>query len=116
MQVNKISDLSKYASGFFNFADSIGSIANAISSKELEELKSRLEKLIEELGLRLVIVIDDIDRLDKDEVQAIFKIVKLNADFKNTVYVLSFDDKMVSQMMSDKYGGDSTPAKIFLKK
>lgn len=111
-----ISDLSKYASGFFSVAEGIGSIANAISSKELEELKSRLEKVIEELGLRLVIVIDDIDRLDKDEVQTIFKIVKLNADFKNTVYVLSFDDKMVSQMMSDKYGGDTASGQNFLEK
>jgi predicted KAP-like P-loop ATPase len=47
---------------------------------------------------------DDIDRLDKDEIQAVFKLVKLSADFPNTSYILAFDEEMVAHALQEKYG------------
>ena len=86
--------------------DALESLGSKISSVTIEILKDRLEKFLEEKKKRLVIVIDDIDRLDRDEVNSIFRLVKLNADFQNTIYILSFDEGMVSRMIGSRYGGE----------
>src|SRR3712207_7258348 len=38
---------------------------------------------------------DDIDRLEQREIQAVFKLVKLTADFRRLTYVLAFDPAIV---------------------
>ncbi len=58
---------------------------------------------------------DDIDRLDKQEVQAIFKLVKLSADFPFVSYVLAFDEEMVAAALAEKYG-NLEAGKKFLEK
>jgi len=46
---------------------------------ELDDLRKRVEALLGEAGKRVVVLIDDIDRLDRREIQAIFRLVKLSA-------------------------------------
>lgn len=72
---------------------------------DLEELKRRLEEILSKVEKRIVVLMDDIDRLDKEEIQAVFKLVKLSADFSNTAYILAFDEQMVSAALAEKYGG-----------
>lgn len=43
------------------------------------------------------------DRLEKDEIQMVFRIVKLNAQIKNVSYVLAFDDFIVANALKDKF-------------
>jgi hypothetical protein len=50
---------------------------------------------------------DDIDRLDRSEIQAIFRLVKLTGDFENTAYVLAFDEQMVASAIGEKYSSSS---------
>jgi predicted KAP-like P-loop ATPase len=82
---------------------------------DLDELKSRVEEALREAGKRLVIMMDDIDRLDKQEIQTIFKLVKLSADFPFVSYVLAFDDEMVAAALAEKYGNVEA-GKKFLEK
>ena len=92
-------------------------LGNLFSQVELEENKKRIEKILEEENKRLVIFIDDIDRLDKSEIQSIFKLVKLSAGFKNTIYLLAFDEEKVASAISEKYGsGDLEAGRSFLEK
>ncbi|WP_071891229.1 KAP family P-loop NTPase fold protein [Hymenobacter sp. PAMC 26628] len=70
---------------------------------DVEELRDRIEKLIVESGRRVVVIIDDIDRLEKKQVQAVFRLVKLTADFKQTAYLLAFDDVMVSRAIGEMF-------------
>lgn len=110
-----------------SLADSTGSvrgsgqlfqkIGNLFSQVELEENKKRIEEILEKENKKLVIFIDDIDRLDKSEIQSIFKLVKLSADFKNTIYLLAFDEEKVASAISEKYGsGDVEAGRSFLEK
>lgn len=69
----------------------------------IEGYKEKVNQGLEESGKRVVVVMDDIDRLSNSEVQAIFRIVKLVADFKNTVYLLSFDDELVASALDSHY-------------
>jgi predicted KAP-like P-loop ATPase len=92
-------------------------LGNLFSQVELEENKKRIETILEEENKRLVIFIDDIDRLDKSEIQSIFKLIKLSAGFKNTVYLLAFDEEKVASAISEKYGsGDLEAGRSFLEK
>ena len=68
---------------------------------DLEELKERIEQLIKESKRRVIIIIDDIDRLEKKQIQAIFRLVKLTADFQQTAYLLAFDDVMVARAIGE---------------
>ncbi|MDH6307010.1 putative KAP-like P-loop ATPase [Parabacteroides sp. PF5-5] len=95
-------------------ADSIGSVMAEI---DVEDLKKRVEQIIIDSNKKLVIFIDDIDRLDKYEIHSIFRLVKLTADFYNTTYILSFDEEVVSKSIGERYGtGDLESGKNFLEK
>jgi predicted KAP-like P-loop ATPase len=88
----------------FNASEAVKGIAEISPTANLEQLKERIEEILNESGKRIVVVMDDIDRLDKEEVQATFRLVKLSADFPNTAYVLAFDDRRVAEALIDKYG------------
>jgi hypothetical protein len=79
-------------------------VGKAFSSVELEELKERIEKILDDEKKKIVIFIDDIDRLDRQEIQTLLKIVKLSADFRHTIYILAFDDEMVAAAFNERYG------------
>ena len=51
--------------------------------KSLDQLKSDIDKSLSEANKKIIIFIDDVDRLDKDEIFTLFKLIKINADFKN---------------------------------
>ena len=65
---------------------SIGSLEWNLEGESLKKQKDKIDEALKELGQRIIIVIDDIDRLDRDETKLIFKLVKLTADFPNTVF------------------------------
>jgi predicted KAP-like P-loop ATPase len=81
-----------------------------------DELRERIEKFLAESQKRILILIDDIDRLDKEEIQQIFKLVKLSANFQSITYVLAFDQKMVAAALKEKYAGVDDPGQKFLEK
>ena len=88
-----------------------------LSKVEPNELKERINKFIEESEKKLVVIIDDIDRLDKSEIFSLIKLVKVNADFLNTYYVLSFDNDMVASAISERFGdGTKRSGEHFLEK
>src|SRR5262245_32497016 len=71
---------------------------------DLEELKEKIEKYLLAGEKRIVIFMDDIDRLNRLEIQAVFRLVKLTADFPNTAYILAFDEDMVSASLAEQFG------------
>jgi predicted KAP-like P-loop ATPase len=64
-------------------------------AKNLSTVKNELNSLLKEIETKLIIVIDDIDRLNNTEIRQIFQLVKSLADFPNTIYLLSFDKRVV---------------------
>jgi predicted KAP-like P-loop ATPase len=87
------------------------------ASADVETLKSRLEKLIKETKKKLVIAVDDIDRMDRKQIHAVFKLIKACGDFQYTIYVLAFDDEAVAAALGTEYGeGDTVAGYDFLEK
>ena len=50
--------------------------------------------------LKIVAIIDDIDRLNDEEIRAVFQLVKSLADFPNMMYFLSFDLDTVTHALN----------------
>jgi len=98
-------------------AESAKEAGKTLSSIELDELRTRIEEVLKNEKKRVVIFMDDIDRLDKTEIQTVFKLLKLSADFAYTAYVVAFDEKMVAAALGEKYVSlDAQAGRIFLEK
>lgn len=74
-----------------------------LQTKNLEQYKAELDKTIKKLGRKIIIVIDDIDRLNEKEIKQIFQLVKQNANFPNTMYLLSLDQDKALAQIDEKY-------------
>lgn len=68
---------------------------------EVRELKLEVQRLIRTLGRRIVVFVDDMDRLEEAELRAVFRLVNLVADFENIIFVLSFDPVKVALAIDD---------------
>jgi predicted KAP-like P-loop ATPase len=90
-------------------ASTLQAIGN-IAQPGLDELHRRVDQVIVDSGKRVVVFIDDIDRLEKTQIQSVFRLVKLTANFRQTSYLLAFDDVMVARAIGDIFaaGADAT--------
>jgi hypothetical protein len=91
-------------------------IVERLTVEKLEDFKSKTEKILEQEGKRIVVLMDDIDRLETNEIQAVFRLIKLTASFNYVAYVLAFDDKVVAAALQEKYGAVSKSGQGFLEK
>ena len=76
-------------------------------SPEAKSLHSQHAELSAELasaGKRVVVLVDDIDRLEDDEIRQVMRLVRLVGDFKNVVYVLAFDAERVATVLGGERG------------
>lgn len=81
----------------------------------ISDAKDKAETVIGRLPLPVVVLIDDLDRLDGSELMAVLRLVRVTANFKNLIFVVAYDKDYVSQTLA-KAGlvkGDEYLKKIF---
>jgi hypothetical protein len=106
-----------YSLALFKLEATQEQVQSAKSLTALEGFKHKLSELLRNTGKRILIIIDDLDRLDKQEVQAMLRLVKLTGDFEFTTYLLAFDDAMVARALGERYpGGGKAAGRRFLEK
>ncbi|WOF42536.1 KAP family NTPase [Sphingopyxis indica] len=97
--------------------DSFKRIGQALSSEALADARDKLGEILRRHGKKVVIFVDDIDRLDRGDIQTLFKLVRLSGGFDHTTYILAFDDAVVAEALGQAYGsGDSLAGRRFLEK
>lgn len=82
----------------------------------LEILKDRVNEDLEKVNFKVVVFIDDLDRLDKEEIYTILKLIKLNANFSNFIFIVNIDSDHVAKAIKDRYGNDIEDGHHFLEK
>jgi hypothetical protein len=108
--------LSKYGGLVPKFGKGIETIGKAMLG-ELRNIRAEVERVLEQRQKRVLVFVDDIDRLDRREIQTLFKLVRLAGDFPYTTYVLAFDDLVVAQALGEAYGsGDAEAGRRFIEK
>jgi len=83
------------------------SLQNFKSQAKLEQLKKEINELLRTAGKRVLVLIDDIDRLSAPEMHAVLRLVKLTGDFQYTTYLLAFDEDVVARAIGERYAGGS---------
>jgi predicted KAP-like P-loop ATPase len=81
--------------------------------KDVPALKSEISKILGEAEKRILVVIDDIDRLTPEETRQLFTVIKALADFPNVVYLLAFDREVAAQAIEQQSG---MPGERYLEK
>lgn len=110
--------IEKYSENFEQYLSSLappaGVVAKIVASiakkkkKSIDERINNIEYQRQEvreafktLDYKFLVTIDDIDRLNKNEVKDIFQLVKLVGDIPNIVYLLSFDRDIVCHILNE---------------
>jgi len=79
-----------------------GITINFSDTKEsIEEIRQRIESYIAQTKRKIIIFIDDIDRLQPKEILLVFKLARLNANFQNTIFLLCLDPTKVQEYFKD---------------
>ena len=100
-------------------AERIGMAKSAVDDAEesLSDLKKKVSQAIVKSKRHLVVMIDDVDRLDKEEVHAVLRMIRQVADFDNCIYIVAIDPAMVAKSIGPYHGkGSSEDGRKFLNK
>ncbi|MDF2577322.1 MAG: hypothetical protein K0S74_806 [Chlamydiales bacterium] len=81
--------------------NSIWAIQPSSAEENLATLKGQILKEMDKLQKPILFVIDDIDRLTKEEAKLVFSLVKSNAEFPKLVYLLLFDYNRCAEALKD---------------
>lgn len=72
--------------------------------KDVTDLKEKIAKSLIEKNKRILVIIDDIDRLNSEEVRQIFRVIKAVADFPNITYLVAFDKRVAIKALKSTQG------------
>lgn len=70
--------------------------------ESIDELKEGIHTELKESDRKIVVIIDDIDRLTPSEITLMFQLIKSIADFPNVVYVLAFEQEVVVNALQEE--------------
>ena len=82
----------------------------------LDSLKGKVNETIKRVNFKVVVFIDDLDRLDKEEIYTILKLIKLNANFSNFIFIVNLDSAQVAKAIKHRYGDNIDDGRSFLEK
>ena len=71
------------------------------------ELRDEITKDLKALDEKIVVIIDDIDRLTSEEIRELFRAIKAIADFPNIIYLLAYDEDIVIRALDYEFGSSS---------
>ena len=69
-----------------------------LEDNDLDKVKANLERVLIKSKQKIVVIIDDIDRLTNKQIRDIFQLVKQVGNFPNIIYVLVMDRDIVSNV------------------
>jgi len=81
--------------------------------KDVPALKDSITGILQKAGKRILVIIDDIDRLTPEETRQLFTVIKALADFPNVIYLLAFDRDVAAQAIEQQSG---LPGERYLEK
>lgn len=65
--------------------------------EQIEEINT----IIDQTNKKVIVYIDDLDRLNNEEILMVFKLIRNVANFKNTFFVLGYDKEVITKVLSE---------------
>ena len=79
---------------------------NLMQVDDLDKTRKILEEVLADANKKIIIIIDDIDRLTNSQIRDIFQLVKQVADFPNVIYLLAMDREVVRSALAEVHNID----------
>lgn len=92
--------------GGIKFGNQILADKNQDKIDEINNINAQRKQLcnkLKNLSAKLVIIIDNIDRLTGTEIRQIFQAIKAVSDFPNIVYILAYDQRIVEDALEFEF-------------
>lgn len=85
--------------GFEQAAEGVGELLS-VGEPSVEDLRRQIDKHVIGQRRRFVILVDDLDRLPREDIYQMFRVVKAVADFPRFTYVMAFDPEIVGKALA----------------
>lgn len=83
------------------------SVYMSFDARSLEDIKKSISKQLKTRGRKLIVFIDDIDRLEKEEkILEVFKVVGEFQNLENIIFILSFDRRVIENRLNKLFEAD----------
>lgn len=92
--------------------DAVARVLGAGKQASADDVRRRLEAELAKQVQPLIVVIDDLDRLEAKEIRDVVRLVRLVAHFPQVIYVLAFDRKAVETALDH----DGATGRTYLEK
>jgi nitrite reductase (cytochrome; ammonia-forming) len=80
---------------------------HAVQGDSLYVKKKKLSDELAELPKPVIVFIDDLDRLEREEVFEVLRLIRNTADLSNLIYVVAYDKAYVRQVLEQKNIGNA---------
>lgn len=89
-----------------NVQDGVENFIEQVSQDDnISVIKDEVEAILLKSNKKIVLFIDDIDRLLPDQITELFQTISLIAHFSNIIYVIAFDRKIVINALNKAFSG-----------
>ena len=72
------------------------------SAKSIDDSRTNIQNRINQIGKKIFVLIDDLDRLEKDEIYEVLKLIRNTAKFKNLIYIVAYDRQYICSTLRQK--------------
>ena len=95
--------ISRYLKQYSDMLASVnlGVFSTIFSNISLPDMAKKISDAMIIRGIKVVIVFDDIDRLEASEIEEVFRIIRGSANFKNFIFISAFDKRYVQQALQN---------------
>ena len=101
----------------FDSSGALKGIGKLITGDGESRIKAKTEEAIRALKRPILVVIDDLDRLDTQELLLLFKLIRLVGRLPNIYYLLGYDERTLTSLLCATPGiSDGERAQDFLEK
>lgn len=81
------------------------------TAPSLQDQFDEINKAIKVHNIKIVVYIDDLDRMDAPEILAMFKLIRNTARFSNMVYLVAYDREYVVSLLNKHFGSEKEKEK-----
>lgn len=75
--------------------DLCGYLGNFFTKKDISTLKNEIEEILYQTDKKIIVVIDDFDRIQGEEIFNLLKLIGIIANFPNIVNIVAYDKKYI---------------------
>lgn len=76
-------------------------VALSTGFDSINKLYDEINEVLKKIDKQIVIYIDDLDRLDKQEVMEVIRLIRNTANFRNTVFVVTYDKNYIIESINE---------------